>query len=194
MLVVTKLDWLARSLPDARDIVAELTDRGVRLSIGGSVHDPSDPAGRLLFNVLAMVAEFEPDLIRACTRQGGPSLVPRAACAANPPSSTLAGRRTWSRCMPPGRTGRASLLSCSVSAARRFTERWIARAGRHVDLIALVVGNAALLPVPARRRFAKERRGRGRGGQAGAEVGRQERACRAAADASGGRRVGTANI
>jgi DNA invertase Pin-like site-specific DNA recombinase len=69
-LVVTKLDRLARSLPDARDIVAELTDRGVRLSIGGSVHDPSDPVGRLLFNVLAMVAEFEADLIRARTREG----------------------------------------------------------------------------------------------------------------------------
>jgi DNA invertase Pin-like site-specific DNA recombinase len=33
--------------------------------MGGSVHDPADPVGRLLFNVLAMVAEFEADLIRA---------------------------------------------------------------------------------------------------------------------------------
>ena len=69
-LVVTKLDRLARSLPDARDIVAELTGRGVRLSLGASVHDPADPVGRLLFNVLAMVAEFEADLIRARTREG----------------------------------------------------------------------------------------------------------------------------
>jgi DNA invertase Pin-like site-specific DNA recombinase len=30
----------------------------VRLSLGGSIHDPTDPVGRLLFNVLAMVAEF----------------------------------------------------------------------------------------------------------------------------------------
>ena len=56
VLAVTKLDRLARSLPDARDIVAELTDREVKLSLGGSVHDPTDPVGRLLFNVLAMVA------------------------------------------------------------------------------------------------------------------------------------------
>jgi resolvase-like protein len=34
------------------------------------VHDPTDPVGRLLFNVLAMVAEFEADLIRARTREG----------------------------------------------------------------------------------------------------------------------------
>jgi len=47
-LVVTKLDRLARSLPDARDIVDELTQRGVKLNIGGSVHDPTDPIGRLL--------------------------------------------------------------------------------------------------------------------------------------------------
>ena len=69
-LVVTKLARLARSLPDARDIVAELTTRDVALSLGGSVHDPSDPVGRLLFNVLAMVAEFESDLARMRTREG----------------------------------------------------------------------------------------------------------------------------
>jgi DNA invertase Pin-like site-specific DNA recombinase len=69
-LVVTKLDRLARSLPDARDIVEDLTKRNIKLSLGGNVHDPTDPVGRLLFNVLAMVAEFESDLIRARTREG----------------------------------------------------------------------------------------------------------------------------
>ena len=69
-LVVTKLDRLARSLPDAREILEDLTRREVRLSLGGSVHDPTDPVGRLLFNVLAMVAEFEADLIRLRTREG----------------------------------------------------------------------------------------------------------------------------
>ena len=69
-LVVTKLDRLARSLPDARAIADELTARRVRLSLGGAVYDPTDPVGRLLFNVLAMVAEFESDLIRLRTREG----------------------------------------------------------------------------------------------------------------------------
>ena len=69
-LVVTKLDRLARSLPDARAIADELTARRVRLSLGGSVYDPTDPVGRLLFNVLAMVAEFEADLIRLRTKEG----------------------------------------------------------------------------------------------------------------------------
>jgi len=60
----------SRSLPDARDIVDDLTRRQVRLNLGGSVHDPTDPVGRLLFNVLAMVAEFESDLIKLRTREG----------------------------------------------------------------------------------------------------------------------------
>jgi DNA invertase Pin-like site-specific DNA recombinase len=70
VLVVTKLDRLARSMPDARDIADELTARQVKLNLGGSTHDPTDPVGRLLFNVLAMVAEFEADLISARTKEG----------------------------------------------------------------------------------------------------------------------------
>jgi len=68
--VVTKLDRLARSVRDAHQIADDLAGREVKLSIGGSVHDPADPMGKLLFNVLAMVAEFEGDLIRARTREG----------------------------------------------------------------------------------------------------------------------------
>ena len=69
-MVVTKLDRLARSLPDARAIADELTSRQISLSLGGSVYDPTDAVGRLLFNVLAMVAEFESDLIRLRTVEG----------------------------------------------------------------------------------------------------------------------------
>src|SRR3954453_24224625 len=69
-LVVTKPDRLARSLPDARAIAEELTRRQVRLSLGASGYAPHDPVGRLLFNVLAMVAEFESDLIRLRTKEG----------------------------------------------------------------------------------------------------------------------------
>ena len=57
-------------MPDARAIADELTARQVRLSLGGSVYDPNDAVGRLLFNVLAMVAEFESDLIRLRTKEG----------------------------------------------------------------------------------------------------------------------------
>ncbi len=69
-LVVPKLDRLARSVPDARDIADKLVERGVKLSIGGSVYDPEDPMGKMFFNILATFAEFEADLIRMRTREG----------------------------------------------------------------------------------------------------------------------------
>lgn len=69
-LVVPKLDRLARSVPDARAIAAELEARGVRLALGATMHDPADPMGRMFFNILATFAEFEADLIRLRTREG----------------------------------------------------------------------------------------------------------------------------
>ena len=51
-------------------ICRELTANGVKLNIGGSLHDPTDPIGRLLFTTLSMIAEFEADLARARTREG----------------------------------------------------------------------------------------------------------------------------
>lgn len=69
-LVVPKLDRLARSVPDARDIGDSLAARGVRLSLGGTIYDPTDPMGKMFFNILATFAEFEVDLLRMRTREG----------------------------------------------------------------------------------------------------------------------------
>jgi DNA invertase Pin-like site-specific DNA recombinase len=69
-LVVPKLDRLARSVPDAREIADALLARGVKLALGSSIYDPADPMGKMFFNVLATFAEFEGDLIRLRTREG----------------------------------------------------------------------------------------------------------------------------
>jgi hypothetical protein len=42
---------------ETRNIADELTSGGVKLNLGGSIHDPNDPMGRLLFNALVMVAD-----------------------------------------------------------------------------------------------------------------------------------------
>ena len=68
--VVPKLDRLARSVPDARTIADQLEAKGVKLALGASVYDPTDPMGKMLFNTLATLAEFEADLIRMRTREG----------------------------------------------------------------------------------------------------------------------------
>jgi len=59
----------ARCSTDQQDLTAQrdgLAALGVDVN---RVYDPTDPVGRLLFNVLAMVAEFESDLIRRAPRR-----------------------------------------------------------------------------------------------------------------------------
>ncbi|MDX3638567.1 recombinase family protein [Streptomyces sp. MB09-02B] len=69
-LVVPKLDRLARSVPDARDIGDSLIARGAKLSLGGTLYDPADAMGKTFFNVLPTFAEFEVDLLHMRTRAG----------------------------------------------------------------------------------------------------------------------------
>ncbi len=61
---------LARCTRDALAIADEFNVRDISLSLSGSVYDPTDAVGRLLCNDLAMVAEFESDLMRRSTREG----------------------------------------------------------------------------------------------------------------------------
>jgi len=69
-LIVTKLDRLARSVPDARAIGDDLAARRIKLSLGGQVYDPTDPMGKMFYSILAIFAEFEVDLLRARTKEG----------------------------------------------------------------------------------------------------------------------------
>jgi DNA invertase Pin-like site-specific DNA recombinase len=69
-LVVPKLDRLARSVPDARDIGDTLAARDIRLQLGAMVYDPADPMGKMFFGILATFAEFEVGLLRMRTREG----------------------------------------------------------------------------------------------------------------------------
>ena len=70
ILVVTKLDRLARSVPDVRVISDQLEAKGVRLALGTAIYDPSDPMGKMFFNIVATFAEFEADLLKMRTREG----------------------------------------------------------------------------------------------------------------------------
>lgn len=46
-------------------------ERGIKLSLGGQVYDPTDPMGKLFYSILAIFAKFEVDLLRASTKEGG---------------------------------------------------------------------------------------------------------------------------
>lgn len=70
ILVVPKLDRLARSVPDARHIADQLQAKAVKLALGRNIHDPGDRMGKMFFNILATFAEFEADLICMRTLEG----------------------------------------------------------------------------------------------------------------------------
>ena len=61
-LVVCKLDRWARSLKELLDMSAELQERGIALNVLDQAIDTSTPTGRLMFQVLGAVAEFEREL------------------------------------------------------------------------------------------------------------------------------------
>jgi DNA invertase Pin-like site-specific DNA recombinase len=122
-LVVPKLDRLARSVPDARSIGDSLAARGVRLSLGGSVYDPSDPMGKCFFNILATFAEFEVDLLRMRTREGMAIARAKADSRAKHRSSAPPNGRSCSNSTRPANTRSPSSRSCSQSAAPRSTAR-----------------------------------------------------------------------
>lgn len=64
VVVCTKLDRLARSVRHLVNLAAEFQALGVELVVVDQAIDTTTPAGRLLFHVLAAIAEFERDLIR----------------------------------------------------------------------------------------------------------------------------------
>lgn len=61
-LVITKLDRLARSTFHLTQIAEELREKGAELVVLDQNIDTSTPTGKLLFNVLASIAEFETEI------------------------------------------------------------------------------------------------------------------------------------
>lgn len=71
LLVVTRLDRLARSTRDLLNILAMVAGRGAGFrSLGDAWADTSTPHGRLMLTVLGGLAEFERELIRTRTSEG----------------------------------------------------------------------------------------------------------------------------
>ena len=61
-LVVTRLDRLARSTLHLCQIAAELEKKGVALQVLDQSIDTNDATGRLLFNMLGAIAQFETEI------------------------------------------------------------------------------------------------------------------------------------
>jgi DNA invertase Pin-like site-specific DNA recombinase len=71
VLVVTRLDRLARSTRDLLNVLAVVAERGAGFkSLRDVWCDTTTPHGRLMLTVLGGLAEFERELIRARTGEG----------------------------------------------------------------------------------------------------------------------------
>jgi DNA invertase Pin-like site-specific DNA recombinase len=84
VLVVTRLDRLARSVRHLLEMIDTLRARGAAFRSLGDPVDTSTPQGVFTFQILGAVAELERQLIAARTRAGLQAAIARGAKPGNP--------------------------------------------------------------------------------------------------------------
>ena len=137
-VLVWKLDRLARSVRHLTTLAGELEALGIDLIVPGQAIDTSTPTGRLLFNVLGAIAEFERDLIRERVVAGMKAAQRRGKAVGRPKRLQGDQRERIARLRRAGRSLReiASLLGVSKSTVAR----------------ALVLESGTAVSAPARAR------------------------------------------
>jgi DNA invertase Pin-like site-specific DNA recombinase len=89
VLMVTRLDRLARSTRDLLNTLAQIADKGAGFrSLADAWADTTTPHGRLMLTVLGGLAEFERELIRARTGEGRERAKARGVHMGRPPKLT----------------------------------------------------------------------------------------------------------
>ncbi|HEX2319879.1 MAG TPA: recombinase family protein [Streptosporangiaceae bacterium] len=134
VLVVTKLDRIGRSVGNLVSVAADLQQRGVDLVVLDQAIDTATPAGRMLFHVLAAIAEFEHDLIAERTRDGlaaararrGGKLPPRGPSIS--PDKLTAARQLYQRGEMPARR-----IAAAVGISRASLYRALPPGGRELS-------------------------------------------------------------
>ena len=124
MLVVWKLDRLARSLHDLVVIAEDLKGRGVGLKIltgEGAAVDTTHPQGRMIFGILAVMAEFERELMSERTVAGMAAAKRRGVRLGRPLKLSEYQRREAASMLDAGkaRADVAALLGVHVGTLRR---------------------------------------------------------------------------
>src|SRR5215469_1769724 len=94
VLMVTRLDRLARSTRDLLNTLDDVTKRGAGFkSLADSWADTTTPHGRLMLTVLGGLAEFERELIKARTGEGRARAKAAGVHMGRPPKLTQHQRR-----------------------------------------------------------------------------------------------------
>jgi DNA invertase Pin-like site-specific DNA recombinase len=105
VLVVTRLDRLARSTRDLLNVIAAITERGAGFkSLKDAWADTTSAHGRLMLTVLGGLAEFERELIRARTGEGRKRAKERGVRFGRPRKMTPHQRQEAMRRLAAGET------------------------------------------------------------------------------------------
>ena len=118
MLVVTRLDRLARSTRDLLNILDTVGKAGAGFkSLGYAWADTTTPHGRLMLTVLGGLAEFERELILARTGDGRARAKAKGVRFGRPPSLTSQQRAEAIQQLALGETQADVARSFNVSQA-----------------------------------------------------------------------------
>ena len=105
VIVVTRLDRLARSTRDLLNVLDEVADRGAGFkSLKDTWADTTTPHGKLMLTVLGGLAEFERELIRARTGEGRKRAKARGVRFGRPSKLTSHQRQEALRRLAKGET------------------------------------------------------------------------------------------
>jgi DNA invertase Pin-like site-specific DNA recombinase len=133
MLVVWRLDRLGRSLPHLIAIINDLADRGIEFKSLTESIDTSSSGGRLVFHMMAALAEFERSLISERTRAGMLAARIRGARMGRPPALTADQKKEAVLIIQGGQP--LSVVAAHYNVHIRTLRRAIAAQGMDVSQI-----------------------------------------------------------
>jgi DNA invertase Pin-like site-specific DNA recombinase len=121
VVVVTRLDRLARSTRDLLEIAEQLRDAGAGLrSLGEPWADTTSAAGRMVLTVFAGIAEFERALIQQRTSSGRDAALKRGVRFGRPTKLTAEQVALGQRLLEEGRSVREVAQMFKVHAATLY--------------------------------------------------------------------------
>ncbi|SFS14720.1 recombinase family protein [Yoonia litorea] len=128
MLVVYKLDRVARSLPHLIEIMDHLKQNGVAFHSVTEAIDTSTSSGRLLFHICASIAEFERGLIRERTQAGLKAAKAKGRIGGRPRSMTEDKVNAVRELLAAGTTAKDAAAAVGVSVPTLY--RWLPSSAR----------------------------------------------------------------